>query len=72
MGYESKSSSFSARGTRTVPLRLGDIGGLTWGVDGAVRVPETPVEVISKRELARDGGAEPENVENCYENRNRL
>lgn len=62
-GYKSKSSSFKARGTDTlpevVPFRKGDTGGLAWGVVGAVRLPEVPTDAISTRELERDGGAEP-------------
>lgn len=58
-GYKSKSSSVNANGTETVPLRLGETGGLACGVVGAVKLPATPMEDISRRELARDGGAEP-------------
>lgn len=41
------------------PSRFGDTGGLVWGVEGAVALPDTPTNETSIRELDREGGAEP-------------
>lgn len=58
-GYEPV-TSFRVTGTCTctVPRLFGDIGGLPWGVVGAVRVPVSKEE-RSTLEFVREGGAEP-------------
>lgn len=62
LGYE-PSSSLTGRcvETVTVPLRLGDTGGLVWGVAGAVKLSLVPGLEISTLEPDRDGGADPKN-----------